>query len=135
MSAEAATVVLRGQRRGRVSGPVVPRPPVPPAPPARPVTAARPPARPAAGPVAGIYPTRTSTGLGYPPPTAYPAVPVAPNAALVPAGLAAPLSGIFPVEVPPSSGIPLLDRALAHGRWLLACEPESRGGHGSGCRR
>jgi hypothetical protein len=81
----------------------------------------------AARPVLPVFPP-APTGLGYPPPTSYPAIPVPPNAALVPAGLNTRLSGIFPVEVPASSGYALLDRALARGRWLLACEPETPGG-------
>ena len=111
---EAATVVLRGPRHRRTSGAVAPRP----------VTPAR--------PVSPVYRSWAPTGFGYPPPSAYPAIPVPPGAALVPAGLNAPLSGIFPVEVPPSSGFPLLDRAVARGRWVLACEPETgrRAAHG-----
>ena len=66
------------------------------------------------------------SGLGYPPPTAYPALPVPPRAALVPAGLGAPLSGIIPIPPRPSSGSVVMDRAIARGRWLLACEPETR---------
>jgi hypothetical protein len=112
------TVVLRGPRHARAPRPVAPRP-VAPRPAAPPVVAAR--------PVAPVPPS-TPTGLGYPPPTAYPPIPVPASAALVPAGLNTRLSGIFPVEVPPSSGFPLLDRALARGRWVLACEPETRGG-------
>lgn len=109
MSAEAATVVLRG-RPGPVAGPVAPRTP--------------------ARHVAGSPGRTAATGFGYPPPTAYPAIPVPASAARVPAGLAAPLSGIHPVEVPASSGFPLLDRAVARGRWALACEPETpRGRH------
>jgi hypothetical protein len=103
------TVVLRGPRHARPPRPVAPRPAV------------------AARPVAPVPPS-APTGLGYPPPTAYPAIPVPASAALVPAGLSTRLSGIFPVEVPASSGFPLLDRALARGRWVLACEPETRGG-------
>jgi hypothetical protein len=139
---EAETVVLRGARHWRASGPVAPRPFTPARsvdgarPPARPVTQARP-TRPAhaavpARPVRPVHPSWAATGFGYPPPSAYPSIPVPPSAALVPAGLNAPLSGIFPVEVPPSSGFPLLDRAVARGRWALACEPETgrRAGHG-----
>jgi hypothetical protein len=81
-----------------------------------------------ARPVAVVPRWSVPTGLGYPPPTAYPAIPVPANAARVPAGLNVPLSGIFPVEVPASSGYPLLDRAIARGRWVLACEPETRRG-------
>jgi hypothetical protein len=111
---EATTVVLRGPRHRRASGPVAPRPVAP------------------ARPVSPQPPSWAPTGFGYPPPSAYPAIPVPPGAALVPAGLNAPLSGIFPVEVPPSSGFPLLDRAVARGRWALACEPETgrRAAHG-----
>ena len=116
---EAATVVLRGPRHRRASGAVAPRP-VPPARPTGPAHAATP-----ARPVSPVYRSWAPTGFGYPPPSAYPAIPVPPGAALVPAGLNAPLSGIFPVEVPPSSGFPLLDRAVARGRWALACEPET----------
>ncbi|MDT7742665.1 MAG: hypothetical protein QOE59_1743 [Actinomycetota bacterium] len=112
---QGPTVVLRGFRHARA-----PRPPAGPAVAARPVA-----------PVAASAPT----GLGYPPPTAYPAIPVPASAALVPAGLTTRLSGIFPVEVPASSGFPLLDRALARGRWVLACEPETRGGHAAPGRR
>ena len=137
---EAETVVLRGARHRRASGPVASGPITP----ARSVDGARPPARPVtpspitparptrpahaavpARPVRPVHPSWAATGFGYPPPSAYPSIPVPPSAALVPAGLNAPLSGIFPVEVPQSSGFPLLDRAVARGRWVLACEPET----------
>ena len=114
--AEGPTVVLRGPRHARAPHPAAPPPPL------RPVLADH-----AARAVVPVSPS-APTGLGYPPPTAYPAIPVPASAALVPAGLNTRLSGIFPVEVPPSSGFPLLDRALARGRWVLACEPETRGG-------
>ena len=111
---EAATVVLR---RGAFR-PAPPRPAGPPATPVRAIDAVR------AAVAAPLSPA--PTGLGYPPPTAYPPLPVPPRAALVPAGLGAPLSGIIPIPPPSSSGSAVVDRAIARGRWLLACEPETR---------
>ena len=112
---EAATVVLR---RGGAFRPAAPRPTAPPVRPMRAIDAVR------AAVAAPLSPA--PSGLGYPPPTAYPALPVPPRAALVPAGLGAPLSGIIPIPPPSSSGSAVVDRAIARGRWLLACEPETR---------